>query len=245
MEHALSAAELLNVWERACSVPMLDCALLLAASAGGGVTRDELADSHIGRRDAALLKLREKLFGPRMTGRANCPACDQAIELNFSVTDIQLPPAEGMTPQFTTNFQELEITFRLPNSNDLSAMVAGEELAVQTRRLARRCILSITRENQILAFDQLPDEAVHALSERMSELDPQGDVQLALNCPHCSYRWDAPLDIFSFVWTEVQAHVAQVLRDVHLLASSYGWGEAEILALTPARRQAYLELIAP
>ena len=32
----------------------------------------------------------------------------------------------------------------------------------------------------------------------MSELDPQGDVQLALTCPQCSHQWQAPLDIVVF-----------------------------------------------
>ena len=34
------------------------------------------------------------------------------------------------------------------------------------------------------------------------------------------------------------------LRDVHTLASTYGWREADILALSPWRRQYYLALIA-
>ena len=244
MEHALSAAEALNVWERARSVSPVDCALLLAASAGNGVSRDELAQCSIGRRDAHLLNLHEKLFGPKMTGRANCPACAQAIEMNFSVTEIRAGSEEGFAPQFTTRFDEYEITFRLPNSNDLATLVAGDDIVTQKRRLAQRCVLSASRDAQAIAFEQLPNEAVSALSERMAELDPQGDVQLALTCPRCSNRWEAPLDIVSFVWTEVQAHAAQLLRDVHLLASNYGWHEAEILSLSPARRQAYLELIA-
>jgi hypothetical protein len=244
MEHALSAAEALNVWERARSVSPVDCALLLAASAGNGASRDELAQCSIGRRDAHLLNLHEKLFGPKMTGRANCPACAQAIEMNFSVTEIRAGSEEGFAPQFTTRFEEYEITFRLPNSNDLATLVEGDDIVTQKRRLAQRCVLSASRDTQAIAFEQMPNEAVSDLSERMAELDPQGDVQLALTCPRCSNHWEAPLDIVSFVWTEVQAHAAQLLRDVHLLASNYGWHEAEILSLSPARRQAYLELIA-
>ena len=56
---------------------------------------------------------------------------------------------------------------------------------------------------------------------------------------------DGELSNLRLRWTEVQAHAAQLLRDVHLLASNYGWREAEILNLSPVRRQAYLELIAP
>jgi hypothetical protein len=77
----------------------------------------------------------------------------------------------------------------------------------------------------------------------MSELDPQGDVQIALNCTQCSHRWDAPLDIASFVWSEIHAWVVRLLNEVHALALAYGWRESDILAMSPWRRQAYLELI--
>jgi hypothetical protein len=33
--------------------------------------------------------------------------------------------------------------------------------------------------------------------------------------------------------------------DIHLLAQAYGWSEGEILALSPARRSAYLARVAP
>jgi hypothetical protein len=69
-------------------------------------------------------------------------------------------------------------------------------------------------------------------------------VQLSLTCPDCDARWDAPLDIASFLWSEVQAWALRTLADVHTLARAYGWAEADILALSPPRRQAYLELIA-
>jgi hypothetical protein len=96
---------------------------------------------------------------------------------------------------------------------------------------------------QLVAADQLDEDTVTALSERMSELDPQGDVQLALNCPLCSHHWDAPLDIVSFVWGEIHAWAVRLLHDVHALALAYSWRESDILAMSPWRRQAYLELI--
>jgi hypothetical protein len=33
------------------------------------------------------------------------------------------------------------------------------------------------------------------------------------------------------------------LREVHTLAWAYGWREADILAMSPARRQFYIELV--
>ena len=242
MEHAFSAAELLNVWERARSLSPTDCALLLMASADGGISRDQLAQCSIGERDAELLNLRENLFGSRMTGRADCPECGQAMEMNFSVAEIRATPTKS-AETFIAEFGDYKISFRLPNSSDLAMLVAEEGVAGQKRRLAERCVLSATRDGQPFAAELLPDNVVGDLSERMSELDPQGDVQLALTCAHCSHHWEAPFDIVSFVWSEIHAWAMRLLREVHVLASRYGWGEAEILALSPWRRQVYLELI--
>lgn len=245
MEHAPSAAELLNVWEQARSLPPTDCALSLLTLTDAETSREQLAQLSIGRRDARLLKLREKIFGPQMTGRTNCPACGQPMEMNFSVAEIQASPPAEAAEAFAANFGGHEIAFRPPNSGDLATLVPGDDVAAQKRRLIQRCLLKATRDGQPLTADQLPDETVNALSECMSELDPQGDVQLSLACPQCGHHWHAPLDVVSFVWNEIHAWAARLLRDVHVLASAYGWREADILAMSAGRRQAYLELIEP
>src|SRR4029077_7426777 len=143
----------------------------------------------------------------------------------------------------TEFFADCEISFRLLNSSDLATLVPGDDLAVQKRRLVQRCVLKAKCNGQFVAADQLGDDTVTALSERMAERDAQGDVKLALTCPLCSHRWDAQLDITSFVWSEIHAWAVRLLRDVHVLASAYGWREADVLAMSPWRRQAYLELI--
>ena len=43
--------------------------------------------------------------------------------------------------------------------------------------------------------------------------------------------------------TELEAQAKRLLRSVHVLASAYGWSESEILALSEARRDAYVELV--
>jgi hypothetical protein len=67
-------------------------------------------------------------------------------------------------------------------------------------------------------------------------------MQLALVCPTCGSGWAVAFDIVAFFWTELQAWAQRMLRDIHTLARAYGWREADILALSPLRRQVYLEL---
>jgi hypothetical protein len=67
---------------------------------------------------------------------------------------------------------------------------------------------------------------------------------MSLRCPACTRNWTESFDIESFFWVELQAWAARILREIHQLASAYGWSEREILALPSFRRTTYLNLIA-
>jgi hypothetical protein len=88
----------------------------------------------------------------------------------------------------------------------------------------------------------LPDHIVTVVATQMAAADPQADVELALSCPACAHGWQVVFDIADFFWQEIHAWAKVMLRSVHTLARAYGWREADVLALTPTRRQFYLEL---
>ena len=83
-----------------------------------------------------------------------------------------------------------------------------------------------------------------ALTEAMAEADPQSHLELALSCPSCQLDWQSVFDIASYLWSEIETWALRILSEVHILASAYGWRETEILALSPLRRQLYLERVA-
>jgi len=62
-------------------------------------------------------------------------------------------------------------------------------------------------------------------------------------CPDCNDAFEARLDPPDFLWAEVDARARGLLDDVHTLANAYGWREVDILALSPPRRRAYLDLV--
>jgi hypothetical protein len=119
------------------------------------------------------------------------------------------------------------VRFRLPTGADLLAISNAEQLL-------ERCLLN--------GGDKVTDNVRAAVAERMSSADPMADIQLALNCPNCEHKWAPPFDIVAFFWREISAATRRLLREVHTLASAYGWTESEILSLSPARRRAYLEM---
>ena len=225
---ALSTTELLSVWERGASQPPVHRALTLLAAACPESPPDSLADLSIGRRDERLIALRELTCGADFTGLANCPACDEKIELSFHASDLRLgkelePPAE-----FDLQLAEHRLRFRLPTSADLLTVNSREQLL-------ERCLSN--------GHGNLPETVLATVIETMSRADPLADIQLALRCASCGHQWEAPFDIVAFFWSEISAAARGLLREVHTLASAYGWAESEILALSPARRRYYLELV--
>jgi len=240
---ALSASELLAAWERGLGQRQADRALTLLAATHSRSPRDALAKLSIGRRDAGLFSLREEIFGPHLTGVADCPHCRERLELNFNTADIRESAATTAAEELSICVDKWQVKFRLPNSDDLLAITDGSQLGASRAQLLRQCILAVQRNGESRELDDVPANVIDATLQRMSQLDPLGDLQLAFNCPLCGYEWQAAFDIAAFLWTEINAWAHRTLREVDELARAYGWREADILAMSPLRRQVYLEMI--
>lgn len=237
---ALTAPELLRAWEEGRARPLTDRALLLLSFACPDDTRESLRALPIGRRDARLLRLREWTFGPLFTSLARCPACGERLELSFSVDDVDAAAEPAAEAELAVTEDGWEVTFRLPNSGDLEALGDGADAR---DRLLGRCLLDARKDGRRRPVGRLPARMLDRVVRRMAEADPQADVHTRLGCPACAHDWDATFDIVSFFWAEIEAWAHRTLRDVHVLASAYGWREGDILALSPARRQLYLEMV--
>ncbi|MGI8587624.1 MAG: phage baseplate protein [Chloroflexia bacterium] len=240
---ALSAAALLDVWDQGMSVPPARRALSLLAAAEPGAAPTDLAELPVGERDSRLLTLREWTFGPHLAGRAECPECGMALDLSFEVNDIRASPETEPAESFVVEAEGYTVEFRLPNSRDLLALDGLLDVEGARQVLLADCILSIRHPESAEPRAPLPDAVVAAIVGSMVDADPQADVLLALTCPLCKNGWRESFDIVSFFWDELDAWAYRMMREVHSLAAAYGWGEAEILALSPRRRQFYLELV--
>jgi len=233
--------ELLHVWELGAGRPGTLRALLLMTAVVPEQDGKALAHWNIGRRDRLLLDLRDALFGPEVRCLTDCVHCGEPIELDFRINDIRVPHGESGRPYYL-EAGNYEVQYRLPDSADLLAL-DGEAPAQAERQLLARCVMDARMQGGSVEAAELPDAVLLAVSQGMSEADPQAEVLLEVSCPACSAMSPAPFDIVSHLWAELDAWARRMLREVHMLALAYGWGEAEILRMTAARRRAYLDLI--
>jgi hypothetical protein len=239
----LSVPELLDVWEHGLTQPPIQRALAILTAACSDTEPEALARLSIGERDGRLLTLREWLFGPRLLGLAMCPGCGERLELAFSTTDLRVTSDIEPEAAYGVDTAGYEVHFRLPNSRDLAAIAHHSDVAMARQALLERCLLTARHQGQQLGAEQLPPQVTDAIAARMGQADPQAYLQLALVCPECGHQWHTTFDIAAFFWRELHAWANRTLRDVHLLATHYGWREMDILTMSPQRRQWYLHMV--
>ena len=239
---SLTAAELLDVWERGLTQPPPQRALLLLGATQPDRPLSAIGTLSVGQRDMHLLALREGLFGSQLASLAACPQCQLCVQIDLDVADLH-QPAPDPIDTFTFTVGVYELTCRLPNTFDLIALAAQPDAATLRDRLIERCVLRATCGGQPSPIDPLPPDVLDALEDQLEQHDPQAQLQLALTCPQCQHTWLAAFDIVTFLWAEINAWATRLLHDVHTLALAYGWRERDILALSAFRRQTYLDLI--
>lgn len=242
---SLSAQEVVGIWEQTAGGGGVARALAPLAAVCQEHSREELARLPLGRRDALLLDLYRATFGPGFELHSRCPQCHERLDVDLSVNDLQAARNESGLGDGSGEFRlgELILRFRAPDSNDMEiiALVAKPEEARQV--LVKRCVLAAQRAAEEITVGHLTDEELAAFSEALSEADPQAEILLELDCPVCHFAWQALLDVVECFWHRLSVASRNLLREVHTLASAYGWREEDILALSPWRRRTYLEMV--
>ncbi|SFS14393.1 hypothetical protein SAMN05216570_3078 [Dyella sp. OK004] len=240
-----SASELLHVWERGGVQSAVARGLALLDICCGENVPEALAGMPLGRRDALLLQLRARLFGTQLNGVASCPACGAMVEASFDcdgLLAVQGDAGDDAARILTlhSSVDDIQVRFRVPNSGDLLALEACADASLARQLLLERCLVDVEGAADTEPRSLSP-ELQAEMVQAMATADPQADVQLAFTCPGCEEQWQPMFDIARFLWQELHAWSLRVLRDVDTLARVYHWSEADILALSPRRRQAYLE----
>lgn len=240
----MNDAALLELWESALPLGAAARERLLGQAAGAD------GSASLGERQAALLRLREQLFGRAMALRANCPQCEAALDFEIDCARLHaLAPQAGDAAAAAGVVHELQIgalqlRFRAALADDVEAARrdAGDDVGAFARCLFERCIVEAVDGGRAIETHTLSADVRQAVAQRLDAIEPTAHLEFALECVDCGLAFGAPLDTAGVLWSEVRHRAEQVLADVAALASRYGWRESDVLALGPARRDAYLQL---
>jgi hypothetical protein len=193
---------------------------------------EKLADWPLGRRNSALAELRCSAFGWKMDGLVGCPRCEEGLEFSIDGRAL-IDSAANESPNIVVNGH----SFRLPTTRDLAQAAREIDARSAAVQLLNGCCLDC---------GDLPvwsDEDLEAVGDKMAAADAMAETRMTFRCAECAHEWEETLDMATFLWSEVEAHAKRVLREVHTLASAYGWNETEILSLSDRRRASYMQMV--
>lgn len=191
---------------------------LLARAAGADAATLPLAEL-----DRRIWALRADWLGaPSGEAVCACPACGGRLE--FTLPAGFALPAAGTGP-VSVAWQGRDHVLRQPRLADIS--VHG----LDPRRLGNG------------PWDD--PGFVRAAARALQAADPALGLSFAMACPDCGAAVEQLFDPAGYFWAEIEDMARRLLHEIAMLARAFGWSEAEILAMSPARRRIYLTEVAP
>jgi hypothetical protein len=231
----LTEADFIALWETGRSLHPLDQAVLAIHAAFPEIT-ESIADWPIGRRNRVLAELRCDALGGAFRGWTACPKCGEKLEFELDGRGLANRPEAESASNACVDGQGRR--YRLPTSRDLAAVSKEPNAVVAARLLLQRCCANVE-----VARSPWSEEEIEEIGELMAAADPLAEIRMSFECPICKAAFEESIDLPTFLWAEMEARAKRTLSEVHQLASVYGWSQAEILGLSVARREFYVNMV--
>ena len=232
----LGSSEVLSAWEESRHRSSTHRALSILSRALPDSSPDELARLPLGRRASLLLQQHSPDSGSTLDGICTCPECDAQVSIAVETAEL-MRRSEDSELSKDVEIEGHRFHLRPPNSDDLLA-ISGLDTAAEAREtLLKRCVRPDCDD---LSIDDWP---ISQLERCIEECDPLAEVVLEARCPDCGAAWQVDFDVVDFIWEELTGRARRLLFTIDALARAYGWNEPEILALSPARRAWYVDMV--
>src|SRR4029077_5540092 len=161
----LSAAQLLDAWERGLSEPAWRRVFPVLSAAYLDCSFEALAALSIGERDRRLLTLRQLTFGSQLASVANCSRCGETLEWTVETTDLVMESPAEPPANLSVDVDNYHVRFRLPNTLDLAALANGNwaDPASARQRLLESCISAAEHKGEEVSATALPVSVTTAI----------------------------------------------------------------------------------
>jgi hypothetical protein len=217
----------------------VSAALAVSLAELGGAPPDEQAveDLAVGDRQFLARRLGVHLGRDPLWCTAVCGACDGRFDVEVRQGELPVKDAGETFPHVDVG----PLRLRVPSGADQEAIAhLPDEQAVEA--LVARCRTDPGTAGVDDARGGHDGEAavdLAAVEEALEAVAPEVALAVLARCPLCDAENELAVDPYA----GVLGPDGHVFDDVHRLASSYHWSEADILALTRDRRQRYLRLL--
>jgi hypothetical protein len=188
-------------------------------------------------RDRLLAAIYRVTYGERVASTPQCQKCQSLFDLTFTIDDLQaavdrVPPAVAESLPDGTFRTAGGAHFRLPTGEDELA-VAGLPPAEAEQALLERCLLDA----------QDGADARAAVENALEALAPVLDLDIHTTCPECGVQQAVHFDVQFYLLRAIAQERPLIAREIHCIATAYGWSLQEILGLARSERRQFVELI--
>jgi hypothetical protein len=173
---------------------------------------------------------------------ASCGRCSERFDFAVSYRDLQVKEAGQGYPFAAVETSIGPCHFRVPIGADQEAVANLDDGEEAIRGLVDRCLAVFPRggpSHRDIVDAFTPDDMAR-IEEALEEVAPEVAEAVQAACPACGTPHVIGVDPYRALFHQAGWGLIQ---EIHLLASTYHWSEAEILALPLDRRRRYLDLI--
>lgn len=198
-------------------------------------------------RDYLLLHVDRLTFGDERYQTIECPrpACRRRQDVHFTLSSVDVPAVPKRAEGELRLADGRTVHFRLPVAEDQAAL-HGLAPAILEAAFLQRCVRGDRGEEHRVGWPELRELPAQVRAEIVAHIlaaSPGLDLAMSLACLGCKEPYRFVFDPVLSLLAEIKASRKELMGQVHRLALSYHWSQAEILGLSRARRHEYLELL--
>ncbi len=169
---------------------------------------------------------------------AECGQCHELFDISIRFAELPVKPAGEDFPETTVATEHGKFRVRVPTGADQEAIATIDDETEALHILLQR-LLSTLEPAQVIDVRQLSRSDLAVIEARVEAMAPEIANHLQTHCPACETGNQVPISSYA----TLQRPVGDLYAEIHRLAQTYHWSESDILGLTRARRQIYLQLI--
>jgi hypothetical protein len=226
--HTGTAVELLN-------------RLVVEPFGGRGVASRSAMSLTASDRDRLLAHVYSRNFGRKVQSTVRCVHCRELFDLEFDIEQL----ARVLDPPWPACVEALaDRTFRLPMGVRFRLPTGEDEVWLsETCGTEPERALALLQRCLIEPQEGVSERELAAVEEAMEEIAPVLDLDLGAQCPECRTKQPVYFSVQFYLLRAIQQGWKQTVREVHLLATAYGWTLQEILGLPRSQRRQFVQLI--
>lgn len=199
-------------------------------------TPDRIRSLAVGDRQFLMRRLAILLGLDAVWITAECGNCDSAFDAEVIQSEMPVKEAPDPYPFASVVIRRRRWKFRVPAGIDQES-VAGPrgDHSSDARKLLESCLVGPLDAD----FEMLSARDMARVESALEDASPEVGNVILSDCPSC----EAPNEIFLDPYAGIEPNVDELLSDVHVIAATYQWPQAEILGMGRNRRRRYVGLI--